>query len=327
LCLNENLIENLKGIEKFPSLKNLQINFNLIEKLEYLENSNLEKLWICENKIRKIENLPDKLISLWIGTNYISKLDEHLLKYDKITDLNLSANLLSSFKDLFILTQMNNLENLNLNDPNFGENPICLINNYRLSLLHKMPNLKILDEIFITTEERQEYNFVYAKKSNFYKNKIIQINRISKLTFKLLKIFGWFFKIMKFLQIFFFRKRIKMLQYIQFERICQNILKNDQMKSTPNNLDRSIFLNENQNELITETHKKDESDDFYVYIDFNNTLCENISNDELIEEMNKEIDITNDKIKKCISNFEMIDNNYYQIKNYISEVNDFSIIW
>jgi len=132
---------------------------------------------------------------------------------------------------------------------------------------------------------------------------------------------------MKFLQIFFFRKRIKMLQYIQFERICQNILKNDQMKSTPNNLDRSIFLNENQNELITETHKKDESDDFYVYIDFNNTLCENISNDELIEEMNKEIDITNDKIKKCISNFEMIDNNYYQIKNYISEVNDFSIIW
>lgn len=345
--MNENLIDSLKGIEKFSSLKDLQINFNFIEKIEFLDKLNLEKLWINENKIQKIENLPINIKSFWVATNLISELDNNLLLYDNLSDLNLSANLLSSFKDLYFLSQMKSLEILNLNDPNFGENPICLINNYRLYLLHKMPYLKILDEIAITKEEKEEYANVYLKKSSFYKNKIKQLNRFSKLSFILLKTFGWFFKFMKFLQIFFFRKRIKMLQYIQYERICQNFFtKNlNNSKTSSNNLDKSIIMNDHLNQeqtdidkidkitksqtlSISETHKNTGiCEEAFLYINSQNYLSENITKDEIIEEMNKEIEITNDKVRKCITNFQMIDFNYYHIKNYISEVNDFSIIW
>lgn len=324
----------------------MQVNFNFIEKIEYLDKLKLEKLWICENKIHKIENLPKTITSLWIATNFIEELDENLIQYEKLTELNLSANLLSSFKDLFTLSHLKNLEILNLNDPNFGENPICLINNYRLYLLHRMPYLKILDEVVITKEEIDEFENVYLKKSVFYKNKIKQLNRISKMSFKLLKTFGWFFKMMKILQIYFFRKRIKMLQYIQYERLCQNLLANNSananLKASAGSFDKSITMNDLANQELNErsqvnnladTHnnennnkENDKNLSTYIYINSNNALIENLSSDELIEEMNKEIEITNDKIKKCFANFQMIDLNYYQVKNYISEVNDFSII-
>lgn len=291
---------------------------------------------MCENKIKKIENLPKKISNFWIATNYIENLEEDFLNYENITELNISGNALSSFKDLFILSKFPKLEVLNLNDPNFGENPICLINNYRLYIVHKIPNLIILDEINITKEEKEEFGNTFFKKSNFYKNKIQQLNRISKLCFKMLKIFGWFFKLMKIFQIYFFRKRIKMLEYIQYERESQKIIlslqkiKKDKLSFLRNNssglnefLNQSVVgssTNLNVNIIEDEKVKENKSN---AQIPTNG----NITEDELIEEMSKEIDITNEKIKKCFSNVEMIDSNYRTIKHFITEVNDYSIIW
>lgn len=340
MCLNENLIESFKAIEKFSSLRELQINFNSIQKIDYIKNLQLEKLWVCENKITKIENLPHSLKSLWIATNLIDHLDQDLLIYENINDLNLSANLLCSFQDIYILSKLKSLENLNLNDPNFGENPICLINNYRLNILHRIPNLKILDEVIITKEEKDEFEIVYLKKTSFYKNKIKHLNRISKITFKFLKIFGVFFKLMKLLQIYFFRKRINMLQYIQYERICLDTLekiKSINLNEENSGMNKSSNLQDINKETIN--NKYDVNDNLgsnafnnlmrfleKININENNLIRDNIFNDDLILEMNKEIELTNEKIKKCVSNCQMIDINYNVIKNYISETNDFSII-
>ena len=55
LCLNENKITNLKGIEQLIELESLQVNFNQIEKIEYIsELKNLKTFWICENKIQNL---------------------------------------------------------------------------------------------------------------------------------------------------------------------------------------------------------------------------------------------------------------------------------
>jgi hypothetical protein len=322
-------------------------------------------LGICENKIKKIEKLPNTIESLSIALNFIENLSENLLEYEELKELNISGNLLSSFKDIIIISKIKKLEELNLNDPNFGENPICLMNNYRLFVLHLIPKLKILDEAFITKEEYEEYEYIYQKKSTFYKNKIKQMNRISKLSFKLLKIFSWSFKMMKSLQILFFRKRIKMLQYIQYERISQNLISG---KNLNNNKNSNMDLNSNSNEKLIEKADNDipekfnsekiqqiekensenfeykninnkiikdlniNSNDFnfnynYIYINQNNTVSQNILKDDVIEEMNKEIEITNEKIKKCLNNFQTVYENLNIIKKYIAEINDFSIIW
>jgi hypothetical protein len=290
-------------------------------------------LGICENKIKKIENLPITIESLSIALNFIENLSENLLEYEELKELNISGNLLSSFKDIIIISKIKKLEELNLNDPNFGENPICLMNNYRLFVLHLIPKLKLLDEALISKEEFEEYEYIYQKKSTFYKNKIKQMNRISKLSFKLLKIFSWSFKMMKSLQILFFRKRIKMLQYIQYERISQNLITGKILNQNSNEKFTEIsekFNEEKIQQMEKQNSEKLENLDnnaYNIYINQNNTVSQNILKDDVIEEMNKEIEITNEKIKKCLNNFQTVNENLNIIKKYIAEVNDFSIIW
>lgn len=328
-------------MEAFKNLKDLHLNFNSIEKIEDVKFLPLRKLSVCENKIKKIENLPMNIESLSVALNFIENLTEDLLEYEELKELNISGNLLSSFKDLMIISKIKKLEELNLNDPNFGENPICLINNYRLFVLHLIPKLKILDEAIITKEENEEFEYIYQKKTTFYKNKIKQMNRVCKLSFKLLKIFSWSFKMMKSLQILFFRKRIKMLQYIQYERISQNLGKilkdnnsnNNNTLSTDKESISQQMEKENAENLISlnkdKISKKGSSsnNNDSIYINPNNTVTQCILKDDVIEEMNKEIETTNEKINKCLSNFQTVNTNLNNVKKYIAEVNDFSIIW
>ena len=127
----------MEYIENFTNLSDLQINFNQIEKIDFIKNlTKLENFWICENKIKVIENLPKNLKTFWAALNFVEKLDTNSFKdcSRNLTELNISGNFLSSFKDLNIISHLEKLKILNLNDPNFGENPICLINNYQFAL-------------------------------------------------------------------------------------------------------------------------------------------------------------------------------------------------
>ncbi len=198
----------------------MQLNFNLISSISHIKNlEKLEKLWICENKIKAIENLPQNITSFWVGFNLIENLKTTSFPENcLISELNISGNFLNSFVDIHIISKLEKLKILNLNDPNFGENPICLINNYRIFVYHKIPNLTILDEIIITKEEINENKIIISKKNIFYKNKIKQMNRISKSCFNMLKNFNFFYKALKLFQIKFFRSRIKLLEFLKFEK-------------------------------------------------------------------------------------------------------------
>ncbi len=63
LCLNENYIKTIKFIELLPNLKKLHLNFNLIEKIDdgVSKLISLKQFWICDNKIKIIENLPENI--------------------------------------------------------------------------------------------------------------------------------------------------------------------------------------------------------------------------------------------------------------------------
>lgn len=402
--MNENLIASLEGIENFSNLKELQINFNQIEKIQNLDKLvKLEKFWICENKVKKIENLPASIINFWAAFNLLEKLDStSFSNLYQITELNLAGNFLSSFNDLHVLSKLEKLNILSLSDPNFGENPICLINNYRNFLFHKIPQLTILDEITITKEEINENRIIISKKNSFYKNKIKQMNRISKSCFNMLKNFNFFYKTLKLYQIEFFRSRIKMLEYLKFERKIIKEIPNENKKTkniqtekeppvTDQNLNNSkhgnIDINNaekfNQtskgsynksfdikrdlkeeiinNKCIIKTsddnpHELDDydlnkristlyktkfnminSDNFSnsknkdnpdkLNISVSENFGENPSEEEFCDEINAEIELLNNKINQALENIKSCDNNYKIIKNFISEVNDFSIIW
>jgi Leucine-rich repeat (LRR) protein len=137
LCLNENKIRSLYGIQQLTGLEELQLNFNQIEKLEYIsELQNLKKLWICENSIQKIENLPMNITNFWIANNLIEKIPDDFDKYKNLEFINIAGNFISDLKDIFILEKIKSLKKLYLSDINFGENPICQYANYRQILIH-----------------------------------------------------------------------------------------------------------------------------------------------------------------------------------------------
>lgn len=385
LCLNENLIDSLAGIEKFQNLKELQINFNSIQKIENIEKlMSLEKLWLTENKIKFVENLAPNINNLWLAFNLIEKLTpESFSNCKNLSEVNLSGNFLSSLSDIHILSELKNLRLLNLNDPHYGENPICMINNYRIFVFHKIPNLDILDEIHITQQEINENKTNINKKLTFYKNKIKQINRVAKSCFKMLKNFNFFYKTLKSFQIYFFRTRIKLLEYLKFERklykvnqdkilVNKSISYSNKINENGENSNKaSNYLDKNLTKIAANTHGvKNPDEDFDIKFvstetrDFNkenlvinntsecnnnnnqknlssmksnnNTKAENInvsgtfyetpSDEEFYDEINKEIDDMNNKINKALENTKTCDFNNKIIKDFISQINDFSII-
>ena len=220
LCLNENHITNLNGVEKLINLEELQVNFNQIEKIENIsELNNLKIFWICENKIEVIENLPLNITNFWAANNMIQKIPEDFDKYTQLEFINIAGNFISDLKDIFILDKLKSLKKLYLSDINFGENPICQYSNYRQILIHTFKDIEILDQVKISPNERQYVENNYIKRNLFYNNKIRQNHKINKMLFQMMKTYKFFLTNMKYHQVRFFSQRQKMLEYAKYEKL------------------------------------------------------------------------------------------------------------
>jgi hypothetical protein len=220
LCLNENHLTNLDGVEKLTNLEELQVNFNQIEKIEKISELNLlKKFWICENKIQVIENLPQNIANFWVANNMIQHIPEDFDKYTQLEFINIAGNFISDLKDIFILEKLKSLKKLYLSDINFGENPICQYSNYRQIIVHIFKDLDILDQVKISLKERQFVEGIYIKRNLFYNNKIRQNHKINKMLFQMMKTYRFFLTNMKYHQVRFFSQRQKMLEYAKFEKI------------------------------------------------------------------------------------------------------------
>ena len=205
LCLNENEITNLNGVEKLINLEELHVNFNQIEKIENIsELQYLKRFWISENKIKIIENLPMNITNFWAANNLIQTIPEDFDKYTQLEFLNIAGNFISDLKDIFILEKLKSLKKLYLCDINFGENPICQYSNYRQILIHTFKDLEILDQVKISPAERQYVDGVYIKRNLFYNNKIRQNHKINKMLFQMMKTYKFFLTNMKYHQVRFF---------------------------------------------------------------------------------------------------------------------------
>ena len=197
-------------------MKELSINFNEIGKIEFIiSNESLEKVWLCENRIERLENLPKSIKNLWLASNQINSIEDSITQYELLEELNISNNFIIEFEDIDKLSKLKFLKVLYFADPNFGENPLCNLNNYRVFLINFLPNIEVLDAIRINVDERKEISSIYSKKSMFYLIKIKSLNRLCKNILMSLKSYLLFFTMFKTLQINFFNKRIKMLEYIE----------------------------------------------------------------------------------------------------------------
>ena len=220
LCLNQNLLSNLNGIDLCVNLEELQLNFNKLTEIPvFLKDfKNLKKIWMCDNNIKTIKNIPNVIENLWLANNLIEKIPSVFVEYKNLNFLNLSGNCINDLIDLYNLEKNKKLEKLYLNDVNFNDNPICNFIGYRNFMIHFFPNVKVLDQTFVSEEERKEVENYFGKKNLFYKNKIRNGHKLSKMLFQFLKTHKMFVNNMKLIQINFFSMRKKMLEFILFEK-------------------------------------------------------------------------------------------------------------
>lgn len=119
MWLNENLIENIKGLDKLGRcLKELYLGNNRIKRLRGFDSLiNLEKLWLDENRIESISegggsaalNNLIKLKELNLASNRIEAIGMSLDGLLSLEDLNVSNNKIGNFKEVLNLNRLPNL--------------------------------------------------------------------------------------------------------------------------------------------------------------------------------------------------------------------------
>jgi len=198
VCLIQQAIVKIEGLESSPDLEKLVLNENKISKIEGLGSCHrlkslylctnaitelgtglgglrqLELLWICENllgSLRGLELAPS-LTELNAARNNISTVVNAFQQNQKLTVLNLADNHLVFFHEMLDVAKLPNLREVNFADPDWGENPLCRLNNYRTCVLFHMPTLKVHDRMRISQEEHQASETSFAKKRLYYNMRI-----------------------------------------------------------------------------------------------------------------------------------------------------------
>lgn len=158
LCLSKDggrKFKYIENLEKCDRLENLNLSYNLIEKMEKLEKqTKLRKLNLSFNKISKIEAIEhmQNLHTLNLAGNNIEHIPPWLgKKLRSLCVLNLKQNKISSFQEVAKLKPLRDLTSLHLAD-----NPVANLPHYRLYTIFHLRSLDNLEGQPVTNKERQE---------------------------------------------------------------------------------------------------------------------------------------------------------------------------
>ncbi|CAG8439672.1 10901_t:CDS:10 [Ambispora gerdemannii] len=196
LCLRQNLITKIEGLENLKSLKEIDFYDNKISYIENLDNQiNLESLDLSFNKIKVIENVNHliKLTNIYFVQNKIKTI-QNLENLVNLTNLELGANSirkienLSSFVNLEQLwlgkNKIRELENLD----NLKNLKILSIQSNRLTRLEGLEGLVNLEELYLSHNGIKKIEGLENNKklrildiSNNFFTKIENISHLSNL--------------------------------------------------------------------------------------------------------------------------------------------------
>ena len=221
LCLNQNEIDNLNGIEKLENIETIQMNFNYIDKIPAFFSSlkKLHTFWICDNNISILENIPINVKSFWIANNEIECIPENFDELVNLEILNISGNFIDDLKYLYILGKIKCLKRIYLSDINFGDNPICQFNNYRKIMVHIFNYVDIIDQIKLTNKEKLEVENYFNDDVIINNDKIKQNYKICKMIFRLMKTFKFFFSSFELYKIKELSLKLKKIEYNKYTKI------------------------------------------------------------------------------------------------------------
>eukprot|EP00906_Rhabdomonas_costata_P029729 RCo041993 len=180
LWVNENELTSLRGLEGCTALRELYAySNNLSGKVEGLESlQNLQVLWLMENHISTLDGLTGltTLRCLSLASNQIDTLAP-LETLTSLEELNLAGNRLSSLREIPLLNRLPRLCSVTLDDPHFGDNPVCRLYNYSTFTIYHLARVTKLDSLVISEESRQMAETTFIKKKMYYNMRIKTLKR------------------------------------------------------------------------------------------------------------------------------------------------------
>mmetsp|Transcript_54162 Transcript_54162/g.128967 ORF Transcript_54162/g.128967 Transcript_54162/m.128967 type:complete len:1461 (+) Transcript_54162:95-4477(+) len=181
LLLNENCIQKIEGLEGCQKLKTLCLCTNAIQEIgdSLAGLTELSVFWVAENNLRSLAGL-DKAPNLTEFNAARNKLTSVTGCFDqnpKLVHVNLADNLICSFKEVLDFAHLPCLKELAFSDPDWGENPICTLCNYKTYVLYYLPFLDALDRMRLGDDEKQAAEAAFAKKRLYYNMRIKQVRR------------------------------------------------------------------------------------------------------------------------------------------------------
>ncbi|KAJ8360812.1 hypothetical protein SKAU_G00173370 [Synaphobranchus kaupii] len=151
-----NSIQRVTGLEysRLTNLVTLELRGNRLESTDGIYLPNLRKLYLAQNRIKRLEGLDrlEHLTTLHLRDNQLETLNGICSNMKALQYINVRGNQVSSPRSLTSLGEVaNTLKTLVL-----AENPLADIEDYRLSVLSRMPMLEKLDKLQISADEREE---------------------------------------------------------------------------------------------------------------------------------------------------------------------------
>lgn len=137
---------------KIPVIENLGATLDQFDTIDFTDND-----------IRKLEGFPllPRLQSLLFSNNRICRIDENLhTNIPNLRHLYLTNCDIRDFVDIENLVKLKKLEYLSL-----MRNPVATKKNYRLYVIHKLPQVRVLDFQRIKMKERNRAKEFFASKS------------------------------------------------------------------------------------------------------------------------------------------------------------------
>uniref|UniRef100_A0A8C0BGQ6 Dynein regulatory complex subunit 3 n=1 Tax=Buteo japonicus TaxID=224669 RepID=A0A8C0BGQ6_9AVES len=175
-------ILQIDNLWQFENLTKLQLDNNIIEKIEALE-SLVHLVWLdlSFNNIEVIEGLDTlvKLQDLSLYNNRISKI-EHMDTLQELQIFSIGKNNLTTLEDVIYLRRFKNLRTLNLTG-----NPLCHDEQYTLFVVAHLPDLVYLDFKLVSDttvsisafpiHSASSYDIAESKRAE-YKEDILQLS-------------------------------------------------------------------------------------------------------------------------------------------------------
>ncbi|CAF0881501.1 unnamed protein product [Rotaria sp. Silwood1] len=138
---------------KISVIENLGVTLNQFDTIDFTNND-----------LRKLDGFPflPKLKTIYLANNHITRIAENLQQYiPNLDTLMLNNNLLQELTDIDPLATLPKLTHVS-----FVRSPIAMKKDYRLYVIHRLPNLRTLDFNQITQKEREAARKLYKSKSS-----------------------------------------------------------------------------------------------------------------------------------------------------------------